>query len=63
MGHGHGKVTMADTEPATHAEDCAPLRVLALFGSKWTSMVLHVLHTLHDGTCRTAAFPASARRC
>lgn len=59
MGHRHGKVTMADTEPATHAEDCAPRRVLALFGSKWTSMVLHALHTLHGGTCRTGTLQRS----
>jgi DNA-binding HxlR family transcriptional regulator len=40
-------------EPDTHEEDCAPRRVLDLFASKWTSMVLHALHTLHGGTCRT----------
>jgi DNA-binding HxlR family transcriptional regulator len=34
-------------------EDCAPRRVLALFATKWTSMVLHTLHARHDGACRT----------
>jgi DNA-binding HxlR family transcriptional regulator len=34
-------------------EDCAPRRVLELFGSKWTSMILHVLHTELGGSART----------
>ena len=34
-------------------EDCAPRRVLELFATKWTSMVLHTLHARHDGTART----------
>ena len=34
-------------------EDCAPRRVLDLFGSKWTSMVLHTLHARHGGVART----------
>jgi len=34
-------------------EDCAPRRVLALFATKWTSMVLHTLHVRHDGAART----------
>jgi DNA-binding HxlR family transcriptional regulator len=34
-------------------EDCAPRRVLELFATKWTSMVLHTLHVRHDGAART----------
>jgi DNA-binding HxlR family transcriptional regulator len=34
-------------------EDCAPRRVLELFATKWTSMVLHTLHVRHDGRARS----------
>lgn len=34
-------------------EDCAPRRVLELFATKWTSMILHVLHAQHGGAART----------
>jgi len=34
-------------------EDCAPRRVLALFATKWTSMVLHTLHARHGGVARS----------
>ncbi|MEN4951700.1 helix-turn-helix domain-containing protein [Stenotrophomonas sp. TWI819] len=34
-------------------EDCAPRRVLELFSTKWTSMVLHTLAVRHDGTARS----------
>ncbi len=34
-------------------EDCAPRRVLELFATKWTSMVLHTLHARHAGAART----------
>ncbi|GAM06979.1 winged helix-turn-helix transcriptional regulator [Novosphingobium sp. MBES04] len=34
-------------------EDCAPRRVLELFATKWTSMVLHTLHSRHEGAART----------
>ena len=34
-------------------EDCAPRRVLEIFSSKWTSMILHVLYTRLDGCART----------
>jgi len=34
-------------------EDCAPRRVLELFSTKWTSMVLHTLHVRHGGTVRS----------
>lgn len=43
----------------THEEDCAPRRVLELFSVKWTSMVLHALHTLYAGTCRTGVLQRS----
>jgi DNA-binding HxlR family transcriptional regulator len=46
-------------EIETHEEDCAPRRVLELFSVKWTSMVLHALHTLHGGTCRTGVLQRS----
>jgi DNA-binding HxlR family transcriptional regulator len=34
-------------------EDCAPRRVMELFTTKWTSMILHTLHARHDGVART----------
>jgi len=34
-------------------EDCAPRRVLELFTTKWTSMILHALHARHAGVART----------
>jgi len=34
-------------------EDCAPRRVLELFSTKWTSMILHTLSTRHGGRART----------
>lgn len=34
-------------------EDCAPRRVLELFSTKWTSMILHTLHVQHLGTARS----------
>jgi len=34
-------------------EDCAPRRVLDLFATKWTSMILHTLHARHGGMART----------
>lgn len=51
--------TPAEDRRLTHAEDCAPRRVLELFGTKWTSMVLHALHALHDGTSRTGQLQRS----
>lgn len=47
---------MADEE---WREDCAPRRVLALFATKWTSMILQVLHTLHGGSARTGVLQRS----
>jgi len=40
-------------------EDCAPRRVLALFATKWTSMILHTLHARHGGAARTGALQRS----
>ncbi len=34
-------------------EDCAPRRVLTLFATKWTSMILHTLHARHGDQART----------
>ncbi|MFD1034171.1 winged helix-turn-helix transcriptional regulator [Sphingomonas hankookensis] len=41
------------TDEAEWREDCAPRRVLSLFATKWTSMVLHTLHARHGGQART----------
>ena len=40
-------------------EDCAPRRVLELFSTKWTSMILHTLHARHAGTARSGALHRS----
>ena len=40
-------------------EDCAPRRVLELFATKWTSMVLHTLHARHAGAARTGVLHRS----
>ena len=40
-------------------EDCAPRRVLELFATKWTSMILHALHARHDGVARTGVLHRS----
>lgn len=40
-------------------EDCALRRVLELFSTKWTSMILHTLHARHDGTARSGALHRS----
>ena len=40
-------------------EDCAPRRVLELFSTKWTSMILHTLHMLHGGVARTGVLQRS----
>lgn len=50
---------MSQAEITTHEEDCAPRRILELFSVKWTSMVLHALHTIHGGTCRTGELQRS----
>lgn len=43
----------------TWREDCAPRRVLELFSTKWTSMILHTLHARHDGRARTGVLHRS----
>ena len=40
-------------------EDCAPRRVLELFATKWTSMILHTLHARHNGAARTGVLHRS----
>lgn len=40
-------------------EDCAPRRVLELFSTKWTSMILHTLHARHAGAARTGVLQRS----
>ena len=40
-------------------EDCAPRRVLNLFTTKWTSMILHTLHARHGGAARTGVLQRS----
>jgi DNA-binding HxlR family transcriptional regulator len=40
-------------------EDCAPRRVLDLFATKWTSMILHVLHARLEGVARTGVLHRS----
>jgi DNA-binding HxlR family transcriptional regulator len=40
-------------------EDCAPRRVLELFATKWTSMILHTLHARHDGAARAGVLHRS----
>jgi len=40
-------------------EDCAPRRVLEIFATKWTSMILHVLQTRLDGAVRTGVLHRS----
>ena len=40
-------------------EDCAPRRVLELFSTKWTSMVLHTLAVRHGGSARSNALHRS----
>ena len=43
----------------TWNEDCAPRRVLELFSTKWTSMVLHTLHARHGGGARAGVLHRS----
>lgn len=40
-------------------EDCAPRRVLEIFATKWTSMILHALHVQHDGMARAGVLHRS----
>ncbi|KQR80483.1 winged helix-turn-helix transcriptional regulator [Sphingomonas sp. Leaf343] len=43
----------AGSEDDEWREDCAPRRVLELFATKWTSMILHTLHARHAGAARS----------
>ena len=56
----------AGTPEQEWREDCAPRRVLELFSTKWTSMVLHTLAVRHDGVARSNALhrslPAISRK-
>jgi len=40
-------------------EDCAPRRIMELFATKWTSMILHTLHARHGGAVRTGVLHRS----
>jgi DNA-binding HxlR family transcriptional regulator len=40
-------------------EDCAPRRILEIFASKWTSMILHVLDARLGGCARTGVLQRS----
>ncbi|GJE39562.1 winged helix-turn-helix transcriptional regulator [Methylobacterium persicinum] len=50
---------LAGAPEDTWREDCAPRRVLALFTTKWTSMILHTLHVRHGGRSRTGVLQRS----
>ncbi|MDP9094951.1 MAG: helix-turn-helix transcriptional regulator [Pseudomonadota bacterium] len=47
------------SEEGDWREDCAPRRVLTLFATKWTSMILHTLHARHEGQARTGVLQRS----
>jgi len=47
------------TDEAEWREDCAPRRVLELFATKWTSMILHTLHARHAGAARNGVLHRS----
>ncbi|MDB6452327.1 winged helix-turn-helix transcriptional regulator [Falsirhodobacter sp. 20TX0035] len=40
-------------------EDCAPRRVMEVFATKWTSMILHTLSARHDGAARNGVLHRS----
>ena len=40
-------------------EDCAPRRVMEIFATKWTSMILHTLQARHAGAARSGALHRS----
>lgn len=40
-------------------EDCAPRRILEIFATKWTSMILHTLDARHEGAARTGVLQRS----
>lgn len=43
----------AGSDESEWREDCAPRRVIEIFSTKWTSMVLHTLEARHGGRART----------
>ncbi len=43
-------------------ENCAPRRTLEIFATKWTSMILHLLHARMGGCARTAPCAAASAR-
>jgi DNA-binding HxlR family transcriptional regulator len=43
---------IAGSDETEWREDCAPRRVLELFATKWTSMILHTLDARHGGNAR-----------
>ncbi|MBP0616600.1 winged helix-turn-helix transcriptional regulator [Jiella mangrovi] len=43
----------AGSDESEWREDCAPRRVMEIFATKWTSMVLHTLDARHAGRART----------
>ncbi|MDG3441263.1 winged helix-turn-helix transcriptional regulator [Nitrospirillum amazonense] len=50
---------MSGTPEDDWREDCAPRRVIEIFATKWTSMVLHTLYALHDGRARAGVLHRS----
>ena len=40
-------------------EDCAPRRVMEIFATKWTSMILHTLQARHRGAARSGVLHRS----
>jgi len=48
-----------DSDEEQWLEDCAPRRVLEIFTTKWTSMILHTLHARHGGIARSGALHRS----
>jgi DNA-binding HxlR family transcriptional regulator len=49
----------AGTPEEEWREDCAPRRVLDIFTTKWTSMILHTLDARHGGAARTGVLQRS----
>ena len=61
LGRRNHKVTMMQpvSDDREGHEDCAPRRVLEIFATKWTSMILHTLHSVHGGQARTGVLHRS----
>ncbi|SNR33375.1 winged helix-turn-helix transcriptional regulator [Puniceibacterium sediminis] len=49
----------AGSDEGNWREDCAPRRVMEIFATKWTSMILHTLHAQHDGAARNGVLHRS----